>query len=168
MRPRPRPALLCITLLSLLVLGTTLAMSAQDRTADTPQQTDQAYKPIAIQTTQTQREADQVRKTAAPAPALSAMLIQPEHKAKQHEADVQVQVAGIDIVDPATTNEKPVPGQGHLHYQVDSGPIVATTATRLDFHKLTPGKHQITVILAGNDHNPLGPKETLHVTIPGR
>jgi hypothetical protein len=168
MRARQRPALLYITLLSLLGLGTTLAMSTQDRAADTPQQTDQAYKSMPIQTTQTQREADQVRKTAAPAPALSAMLIQPEQKAKQHEADVQVQMAGIDIVDPATTNEKPAPGQGHLHYQVDSGPIVATTATRLDFHKLTPGKHQITIMLAGNDHNPLGPKETLHVTIPGR
>ena len=168
MRSQRRLAFLCLTLLSLLVLGTGLVALAQNRAADMPQQTDQGYKSMPNQTTQTQREADQVRKTAAPAPTLSAMLLQPEQKAKKHEADVQVQVAGIDIVDPATANEKPVPGQGHLHYQLDSGPIVATTATKLDFHKLTPGKHQITVMLAGNDHNPLGPKETLHVTVPGR
>src|SRR5215472_13559922 len=180
MPPRQRTAFFCLALLSLLVLGAAFAVTAQDRAADTPQQTseghqaimpqqsDEGHKTMQHPMTETQREADQVRKTAAPAPTLSAMLIQPEQKAKKHEADVQVQVAGIDIVDPATANEKLVPGQGHLHYQLDSGPIVATTATKLDFHKLTPGKHQIMVMLAGNDHNPLGPKETLHVTIPGR
>jgi len=168
MRQRQRTAFLCLALLSFLVLGAALVVSAQDRAADTPQQTDQGYKSMQHQTTETQRQADQVRKTAAPAPTLSAMLMQAEKKAKQHEADVQVRVAGIDIVDPAMANEKPEPGQGHLHYQLDSGPIIATTATKLDFHKLSPGKHQITVMLAGNDHNPLGPRETLHVTIPGR
>jgi hypothetical protein len=168
MRPRQRTAFLSIALLSLLVLGAALAVSAQERAADTPQQTDQGYNAMQHRTTETQRQADQVRKTAAPAPTLSATLMQPEQKATKHEADVQVQVAGIDIVDPATANEKPEPGQGHLHYQLDSGPIIATTATKLDFHKLAPGKHQITVMLAGNDHSPLGPKETLHVTIPGR
>jgi hypothetical protein len=94
--------------------------------------------------------------------------MQQEHKAKKHAVGVQVHVAGIDLVDPATTDEKPAPGQGHLHYQLDAGPLIATTVTKLDFHKLSPGKHQITVMLAGNDHSPLGPKETLHVTIPGR
>jgi hypothetical protein len=179
MPQRQRAAFFCRALLSLLVLGVACAVAAQDRAADTPQQTNEGSQAIMPQqtneghkvmqhlTTETQREADQVRKTAAPAPALSASLMQPEQKARKHEAGVQVQVTGIDIVDPATANEKPEPGQGHLHYQLDSGPIVATTATKLDFHKLSPGKHQITVVLAGNDHQPLGPKETLHVTIPG-
>ena len=173
MRQRQRTAFLCLVLLSLLGLGVAFSMSAQDNPADeghqaiTPQQADEGHKARRNPMTETQREADQVRKTAAPAPALSAALMQPEQKAKKHEADVQVQVTGIDIVDPAMANEKPAPGQGHLHYQLDSGPIVATTATKLDFHKLAPGKHQITVMLAGNDHQPLGPKETLHVTIPG-
>lgn len=168
MRQRQRTAFLCITLLSFLVLGAALVVSAQEHTANMPQQTDQSYKSMPNQTTATQRQADQVRKTAAPAPALSATLMQAEQKAKKHEADIRVQVAGIEIVDPATTNEKPQPGQGHLHYQLDSGPVIATTATKLNFHKLSPGKHQITVMLAGNDHSPLGPKETLHVTVPGR
>ena len=173
MRQRQRTAFLCLALLSLLGLGVAFSMSAQDNPADEghqaimPPQTDEGPKAMRNPMTETQREADQVRKTAAPAPALSAALMQPEQKAKKHEADVQVQVTGIDIVDPAMANEKPAPGQGHLHYQLDSGPIVATTATKLDFHKLAPGKHQITVMLAGNDHQPLGPKETLHVTIPG-
>src|SRR5919202_895390 len=105
MPQRQRAAFFCLALLSLLVLGVVCAVAPQDR------------------------EADQVRKTAAPAPALSASLMQPEQKARKHEAGVQVQVTGIDIVDPATANEKPEPGQGHLHYQLDSGPIVATTAT---------------------------------------
>jgi hypothetical protein len=167
MRPRQRIAFLCLILLSLCVLATASAVAAQESTADTPQQTDQGPKAMQSPMTETQREADQVRKTAAPAPTLSASLMQPEQKAKQHEADVQVQVTGVDIIDPAKVNEKPAPGQGHLHYQVDSGPIIATTATKMDFHKLSAGKHQITVMLAGNDHQPLGPKETLHVTIPG-
>lgn len=168
MRDRQLTALCCIVLLSFLVLGAVLVVSAQDRAPDTPQQTDQGRQSLQHRMTETQRQADQVRKTAAPAPTLSAALLQPERKAKKHEAGVQVQVVGIDLVDPATTNEKPEPGQGHLHYQLDAGPIIATTATTLAFQKLSPGKHQITVMLAGNDNSPLGPRETLHVTIPGR
>jgi hypothetical protein len=168
MRQRQRIAFLCITLLSFLVLGAAFVVSAQEHAANMPQQTEQGHKSMQHQTTETQRQADQVRKTAAPAPTLSATLMQAEQKAQKHEADVRVQVAGIEIVDPATSNEKPQLGQGHLHYQLDSGPVIATTATKLDFHKLAPGKHQITVMLAGNDHGPLGPKETLHVTVPGR
>src|SRR5574341_572095 len=124
MRSRQPTAILGIALLSFLVLGAAFAVAAQERMADTPQQTDQGYKSMPNRTTETQREADQVRQTAAPAPTLSATLMQQEQKAKQHEANVQVRVTGMDIVDPATANEKPAPGQGHLHYQLDSGPIV--------------------------------------------
>lgn len=79
---------------------------------------------------------------------------------------MDVKVTGIKIVDPAEANEKPVAGQGHLHYQVDDGPVIATTTMKLSFHGLTPGAHKIVVTLAGNDHNPLGPQQTLNVTIP--
>ena len=168
MRSRQHTAMLGIALLSLLILGAAFAVSAQERIADTSQQTDQGYQAMPNRTIETQHEADQVRKTAVSASRLSAALIQPEQKAKQHDANVQVQVTEMDLVDPATTNEKPPPGQGHLHYQPDSGPVIATTAAKLSFHKLSPGKHQITVMLAGNDHNSLGPKERLHVPVPGR
>jgi hypothetical protein len=99
-------------------------------------------------------------------PTLTAKLVDPEKKAQQKAATVDVKVTGIKIIDPATANEKPIAGQGHLHYQVDEGPIIATTTMKLSFHGLTPGPHKIVVTLAGNDHNPLGPQETLNVTIP--
>jgi hypothetical protein len=97
---------------------------------------------------------------------LEAMLVEPEKKAKEQAATVKVTVTGLKIVDPATEGEKPVAGQGHLHYQVDDNPIVATTAPKLSFHGLKSGKHTIKVVLAGNDHAPLGPEKTLSVDVP--
>lgn len=97
---------------------------------------------------------------------LTARLVDAQKKAQQKAATVDVKVTGIKIIDPAEANEKPVAGQGHLHYQVDDGPIIATTTMKLSFHGLTPGAHKIVVTLAGNDHSPLGPQETLNVTIP--
>jgi hypothetical protein len=99
-------------------------------------------------------------------PALSAKLVDAEKKAQKHEATVEVQVAGVQMVDPAKVNEQPAEGQGHLHYQVDNGPIIATTAAKLSFHELSAGQHKITVELVGNDHQPLGAQEILTVTIP--
>lgn len=97
---------------------------------------------------------------------LTARLVDPEKKAQQKAATVAVKVTGVRLIDPAMVNERPRAGQGHLHYQVDDGPIIATTTTKLSFHGLTPGQHKIVVMLAGNDHNLLGPQETLNVTIP--
>jgi hypothetical protein len=99
-------------------------------------------------------------------PTLSATLVDPETKAQKHEATVEAKVAGVQIVDPAKVNEQPAPSQGHLHYQLDSGPVIATTATKLSFHELSAGEHKITVMLAANDHTALGPQKTLTVTIP--
>ena len=97
---------------------------------------------------------------------LTATLIDAEKKAQKKTATVQVTVTGVDLIDPAKVNEIPRAGQGHLHYRVDDGPVIATTATKLSFHELTSGVHHITVMLAGNDHNPLGPEQTLDVNIP--
>ena len=108
----------------------------------------------------------QTSSAAQGTPTLTAKLVDPEKKAQQKAATVDVKVTGIKIVDPAEANEKPVAGQGHLHYQVDDGPVIATTTMKLSFHGLTPGAHKIVVTLAGNDHNPLGPQQTLNVTIP--
>ncbi len=99
-------------------------------------------------------------------PSMTATLVDPEKKAQQKAATVSVEVGGIKLIDPATVMEKPGTGEGHLHYQVDDGPVIATTTTKLSFHGLTPGAHKIVVMLAGNDHNPLGPQQTLNVTIP--
>jgi hypothetical protein len=62
--------------------------------------------------------------------------------------------------------EKPVPGQGHLHYRVDKGPVIATPTPKLSLHELAPGAHTILVMLVGNDHKPLGPQQELNVTVP--
>jgi hypothetical protein len=99
-------------------------------------------------------------------PELSAKLSDPEKKAQEHTATVEVKVAGIQLIDPAAVNEQPQQGQGHLHYQVDTGPVIATTTTKLSFHELSSGAHEITVMLVSNDHQPLGPRETLTVNIP--
>jgi hypothetical protein len=101
-------------------------------------------------------------------PALDAKLVAPEAAAKKGSATVQASISGIEMVDPAQAQEKPRDGQGHLHYRVDGGPIIATTTTKLSFHALAPGKHRISVSLVGNDHQPLGPSEDLEVTIPER
>lgn len=98
--------------------------------------------------------------------SLTASLVDPEAKAKKQAATVKVTTRGVRIVDPALSGEKPVRRQGHLHYQVDDGPVIATTAPKLSFHGLKPGSHTITVVLAANDHSPLGPEQKLSVTIP--
>lgn len=100
------------------------------------------------------------------AATLTASLVDPATSAKEKTATVQVRVTGVKLIDPAMTNKKPTKGQGHLHYRVDSGPVIATTTTKLSFHELTSGKHQIVVMLANNDHSPAGPQQTLEITVP--
>ena len=99
-------------------------------------------------------------------PTLVAKLVDEEKKSKKMEATVQATVSGLEIVDPGSVNEVPKAGQGHLHYQFDDGPVIATTVTKLSFHMLKPGKHTIKVTLAGNDHKSLGVEQTLTVDIP--
>lgn len=96
---------------------------------------------------------------------MTAKLIDPDKKAAEAAATVEVTTSGVELVDPAASNEKAVPGQGHLHYRVDKGPVIATPSAKLSFHELTPGTHTIVVILAGNDHKPLGPQAQLTVNI---
>jgi hypothetical protein len=134
-----------VSMLSLALLGIVPSAEAQERYGATP---------------------PQGAKAAGHPAALTATLVNPEHNAKEQAATVQVNVAGVEMTDPAAVKEEPKAGQGHLHYQVDKGPVVATTATKLSFHDLSPGQHTIVVMLAGNDHSPLGPQATLTVTIP--
>jgi len=81
-------------------------------------------------------------------------------------ATVSVEVSDIQMVDPASVNGRVEKGEGHLHYRVGEGPVVATTATKLSFHELPPGEHRIEVTLVGNNHQPIGPREVLEVTVP--
>ena len=97
--------------------------------------------------------------------SMTAKLVDPEKKAAMREATVEVTV-NVKLIDPASVGEKPTAGQGHLHYQVDTGPIIATPAAKLSFHELSPGAHTIVVTLVGNDHKPLVPAQKLTVTVP--
>ena len=99
-------------------------------------------------------------------PRLTAVLIDADKKAKKKTATVSVAVKGIKLIAPDSVKGMPHAGQGHLHYRLDGGPIIATTATKLSFHDLTPGSHTLTVLLAANDHTPLGPSATLAINIP--
>ncbi|MFO0983810.1 MAG: hypothetical protein U1E76_19100 [Planctomycetota bacterium] len=106
---------------------------------------------------------EQTRPAALGTATLTARLIESEKAAMHGGACVEVQVAGVQLIDPATVNEKPRDGEGHLHYQIDDGPVVATTATKLAFHDLKPGPHKLKVMLAANDHTPLGPMQELTI-----
>ena len=103
---------------------------------------------------------------AATKPTMTAKLVDPEKKAAEKAATVEVTVSGVELTDAAISHEKAVPGQGHLHYQLDEGAVVATPTAKLTYHELTPGTHTILVVLSGNDHQPLGPQQQLTVTVP--
>ena len=77
---------------------------------------------------------------------------------------VQVTVSGVQLTDPVEGTA--LQGQGHLRYQVDGGPLIATTATKLSFHGLAAGSHTIAVTLASSDHVPLASASLLTVTLP--
>lgn len=99
-------------------------------------------------------------------PRMTARLVDKDVKAQKMEAAVRVSVEGVRLVDPSDVNEHANPGEAHIHYRIDDGPVIATTSTKLSFHGLTSGQHKIMVMLAGNDHTQLGPQEMLTVTIP--
>jgi hypothetical protein len=105
---------------------------------------------------------------AATKATMTAKLVDADAKASQRAATVEVTTSGVQLVDPGISMEKAVAGQGHLHYQLDKGPIIATPTAKLSFHELAPGPHTIVVMLAGNDHKPLGPQQQLSVTVPAQ
>ncbi len=101
-------------------------------------------------------------------PSFKASLVDPEKKAAQATATVKVEVMGAKLTDPASRHEKPMPGEVHIHYRLDDGPVVATTAPKLSWHELSPGKHTFTVNLADNAHQKVGDAQTLSVEIPAQ
>jgi hypothetical protein len=126
-----------------------------------------AVMTLALAVCVSQRMDAQAPGTAAK-PTMTAKLVDADKKASQRAATVEVTTSGVQLVDPGISMEKAVTGQGHLHYQLDKGPIIATPAAKLSFHELAPGPHTIAVMLAGNDHKPLGPQEVLTVTVPAQ
>ncbi len=97
---------------------------------------------------------------------LNATLVNPDKMSQEKAATIEVNARGVKIVDPAKAGQQPRKGQAHFHYKLDDGPVIATTSTKLSFHQLSSGAHKLTVQLAGNDHQPLGPEQTLDINIP--
>ncbi len=97
---------------------------------------------------------------------LTAHLLDAGRNAVRKEADIQVDVAGIQLTDPDVAREHAQKDQGHLEYRVDNGPVVATTSTKLSFRELPSGSHRIVVGLVANDGTPLGPHQVLEVDVP--
>jgi len=98
-------------------------------------------------------------------PMLRATLKNKDKNAKEHAAAVEVETENIGSVDP-DVQPYAESGEGLLEYQVDQGPVLGTSARRVDFRDLTPGKHTITVALASTDYKDLGAKAELEVDIP--
>ncbi len=99
-------------------------------------------------------------------PQIDAELINAESNAAKGNASIQVTVIGVELIDADEAGTSPRTGQGHLHYQIDQGPVIATSSRKLALHELEPGTHQIRVALVGNDHKPVGPEDTVTVMIP--
>ena len=96
--------------------------------------------------------------------SLSAKLVDRDAKARERSAAIVVTVTDFELVE--SPDAVAIPGQGHLHYRVDDGFVIATTAPRIGLHALSPGPHRFEIRLVGNDHVALGPVVRLDVTIP--
>jgi len=158
----------CIFFLPLLCAAG-LAHGADDPAPNTIQWTNNPSSKVTVTVNEQGRIESNIKTmqgAAAEQVSLSAELVDARQKAQQKAATVQVRVSGVQVLDPAASGERPQPGQAHFHYQLDDGPIIATTAPKLSFHELSPGRHTISVVMADNAHRPLGPRQTLSVTIP--
>lgn len=111
-------------------------------------------------------------------PRLSASLVDAQKNARNGSIVVETRATGIEIVDPEKA--RPMEGrrefadrqagvrQAHYHYQLDDGPVIATTAEKLSFHDVEPGEHTVSVRLADAEHQPMAAEQQLTIEIPER
>jgi hypothetical protein len=99
-------------------------------------------------------------------PLLDAKLVDREKNAKEGRAIVKVQTAGVRLVDPAQTQGQPKIDEAHIQYRLDDGPVQNSTSETWIVDKLSPGDHQIFVVLATSDNLRLGKGKRLHIHIP--
>lgn len=91
---------------------------------------------------------------------LAATLVDAEKQSDLNQMTVVVKVKGVDM--------KPEDGHPHLHYRLDDGAVIGTSATRLNFYELSPGPHSIHLSLVDGKHKPLGFEDTLTIDIPDK
>ncbi len=90
-------------------------------------------------------------------------LVNPDKLAKQKSAVVEASIEGLELVNPGGA---PNEYQGHIAYKLDNGTERTTTSRRFELQNLPPGRHVITVYLAGNDNHELSPEHHLVVHVP--
>lgn len=98
-------------------------------------------------------------------PMLRATLKDKDKNAQKHVASVEVETQNIGLVTVGASSYAES-DMGLLEYQVDKGPVLATSDTTVMFRDLTPGKHTITVSLVNADYKQLGVRVELEVDIP--
>ena len=98
-------------------------------------------------------------------PLLTARLMHKEENAKHRRAVVEVQIDGVQLVEPSA-KRTPKLDEGHIQYILDGGPVQISTVTTWSFENLSTGRHRIDVKLASNDDRPIGNGTTLKVDVP--
>jgi hypothetical protein len=95
---------------------------------------------------------------AVTAPASGATLPGQSFAVTFRVTDLQVVPTTVPVSEAGMRPEANRPGQGHLHFVLDSQPLVVWE--RLDpytFTNVPPGEHLLMVELVQNDHGPLNP-----------
>jgi hypothetical protein len=121
------------------------------------------------------------------APGASATFVAPkEGSTAGDEFTAKVKIENFEI-NPDAVGKSPVPGQGHLHFQIDGGrydvPANAgangqlaaklgvdgkyspSLETHITYSKIPPGKHKLVCFLANNNHTPTGVQATTEFTV---
>lgn len=99
-------------------------------------------------------------------PLLTARLVDPKTNSRKHRAVVEVQVDGVQLVEPDAANHQPRADQAHLLYRLDNDPILNTTSRTWTFEHLASGPHLIRVALADNEKHELGKEQSLRLNVP--
>lgn len=101
-------------------------------------------------------------------PEVTAELVKPAANSKKGVALLSIHVIGLQIVDPIEVDEIPKAGEGHVHVQLNDGPILAVPSLHMRLTRIPPGQHVIKVMLHANDHSPIGSGTEVSFLIPRR
>lgn len=99
---------------------------------------------------------------------VTAELVKPAANSKRGVALLSIHVIGLQIVDPIEVDEVPKAGEGHVHVQLNDGPILAVPSLKMRLTHIAPGQHVIKVMLHANDHSPIGSGTEVPLLIPRR
>lgn len=96
--------------------------------------------------------------------AVTAMLVAGCGQSKpKATVDFTAEQNGEALVVQAQTIGFNVPKDGHLHIQLDDGPVTMAYQLTYTFPKVAPGKHKVTLGLSDLAHNDLGITQTKEV-----